>query len=38
MPNFNVGDVVVDLTNMDKWRDPKEFKLELFLYDFNKKF
>jgi len=37
MPNFNVGDVVVDLTNMDKWRDPKEFKLELFLYDFNKK-
>lgn len=37
MSNFNVGDVVVDLTNMDKWRDPKEFKLEFFLYEFNKK-
>lgn len=37
MSNFNVGDVVVDLTNMDKWRDSKEFKSELFLYDFNKK-
>lgn len=37
MSNFNVGDVVVDLTNMDKWRDPKEFKPELFIYEFNNK-
>lgn len=37
MPNFNVGDLVVDLTNMHKWRDQEEFKLEFFLYEFNKK-
>lgn len=37
MPNFNVDDVVADLTNMDQWRNPDEFKAELFLYDFNKR-
>lgn len=37
MPNFNLNDVVADLTNMNKWRDPAEFKSELFVYDFNKR-
>lgn len=37
MPNFNLNDVVADLTNMHQWRNPEEFKSELFVYDFNKR-
>jgi hypothetical protein len=37
MPNFNLNDVVADLTNMHQWRNPEQFKSELFVYDFNKR-
>ena len=36
MNNFNVGDMVVDLTNIDQWRDPEMFKDSDFIYHFNK--
>jgi len=36
MNNFNVGDMVIDLTNIDKWRNPELFKEDYFLYHFNK--
>jgi len=37
MTNFNLNDVVADLTNINKWRDPAKFECELFVYDFNKR-
>lgn len=36
MNNFNVGDMVIDLTDIDKWRDPEMIKDSDFIYHFNK--
>lgn len=36
MHNFNVGDMVVDLTNIDQWRNTELFKQDDFLYHLNK--
>ena len=36
MNNFNVGDMVIDLTNIDQWRDPEMFRNDNFMYHINK--
>ena len=37
MPNFNVNDVVADITNIHEWRNPKHFKSEVFFHAFFKR-
>jgi hypothetical protein len=37
MKNFNVNDVVADITNIHEWRDTTKFKSEVFIHEFFKR-